>query len=384
MPPKTSLPTPPGTETSRSLSEKAKTLRESSSCSNGEPFHIEQFRVGAPAPLAYLPSRDLGLSRHHPFYVAWNSNLKQSVNNILRGKGIDMQDVLVHASHFEGPYSDDPDRDDYLVVRVQTKKLAIDDSWLVSVDAIREFLRDKDWGQVVVEMIDPSLLEDNIIDVIKAGDPIIAAWKRSIRAAVMKSIKSLKWNCVGVFRKTQSESEAEETLEAPITISVALGFEQRVGTWADAEGEIRRACDEEGYSSSNLKIEFIYAEVHPSLDRQRSPGAEYEKHYFVAGTRTPNQRTKKYGTVVLRREDYALAPGMGVSIGADRTNNESKGPTGTLGGYVELFNEAGNSQGIYALTCWHVARAAINPLASALGQGPGSVLRSKALYPQPF
>jgi hypothetical protein len=77
---------------------------------------------------------------------------------------------------------------------------------------------------------------------------------------------------------------------------------------------------------------------------------------------------KQGGTWVLGPESYASTPGIGLSLGAGRADTEHRGSAGTLGGYVELFNDAGQFQGVYSLTSWHVARGGLNSSTAACPQ----------------
>jgi hypothetical protein len=156
--------------------------------------------MSASAPFAYLPSGSLGLAFDDPFFHAWHDTLKKPIIDILKTNG--MTDInSIDTCYFERPDEDDRRYDTYLVICVTMPKPAIDKSWYVCVDKIRELLRDSNWGEVVGEFIDPRLPEDHHITGIKAWDPIIAAWNRTIRVAVLKAIEPLRWIFVGVFRK---------------------------------------------------------------------------------------------------------------------------------------------------------------------------------------
>jgi hypothetical protein len=130
-------------------------------------------------------------------------------------------------------------------------------------------------------------------------------------------------------------------------IEITLSYETKCYAWNEAESNIRAAVTREGFSCQDVAISFQYGQIWHSATPYQTRAA-----HVAAIARHAKAKS-------LPPSAYQMRAGMGVSIGAPWTDTNKNGPCGTLGGYVELINQAGCSQGVFALTCYHVIYPAI-------------------------
>ena len=158
---------------------------------------------------------------------------------------------------------------------------------------------------------------------IRSGDEFVSIWEGGLKEKVMEVVRETPdWAAVDVVRRGLSLVKATEN---PITISVTIAGPQPGAAWDVLESKIRVLCSSAG--RPDVAVDISQGQVLRWNDTE---------------TDDP-----KPGTAL--SAPYTTRPEACTSVGV------KGGPSGTLGGYVELYRPGEEKTEIAGLTCHHVA-----------------------------
>jgi hypothetical protein len=173
-----------------------------------------------------------------------------------------------------------------------------------------------------------------MIFAIQKNDAFIPIWRSGLKDRVMEALcGTLDWTAVDVIRRGLGD-EAEDN---PITIFITMAVPEADAAWESLASSISTFCRQAGRADVAVHVE------QGELSRLRA--------------------TLRQG--MLLETPYATRIPPGSSVGAPG------GPSGTLGGYLEV-NRPGEKTQVVGLTCHHVA------VAAAMVQSPVSIMVSPA------
>ena len=300
-------PTPANSPKRREGSSTGTTL------SNGEFCDItSEHRIGGPRPLLFLP-----LISEHP-----ERNLS------LGGRPFDrqlFQPIMIEKLRqysvawsfcdfvHRRPTPDQLTHEDLTLLVVSERS----QGWIPALENIREFFVSVGFDNLQVEFIEPFLYDGPTISRVPSDERLATAWAKDILPSIQQRLKYSRWLCVGLVRRGFGPDPSEH----PVTVSITISAEPVDDDWPEKVAAIYEICSK----ASHIDMEVDVG--HGSSSR-------------AAITGTPDEGE-------IESSSYDRQLGMGRSMSTE------KGAPGTFGGVVELF-KAGQSRGIYGLTCHHV------------------------------
>lgn len=153
---------------------------------------------------------------------------------------------------------------------------------------------------------------------VHADDPIIPVWKSGLEQAIMTLIRSTKtWQAVDVLRRGYFLSGSENPIEIVVTFE-DMSLENNLPLLAQ---DLKRACTEAG--RADMQVELRQGKLQRLNETLiQEPGLDL-------------------------RPPYDQHPAISTSI------SSPGGPSGTMGGYLEL-SEDGQPSRLVGLSCHHV------------------------------
>ncbi|KAL8793306.1 MAG: hypothetical protein Q9195_004083 [Heterodermia aff. obscurata] len=354
-----SYPPPPTTTSSSSQVSDAKRRRIQNSSSEGSDLAItpvsalnytaERYRLGIPA-LPLLPLQGLPLPSYSPI-TAQFMNFEPRINQILREKDIEFQRHETEVVYRTLP-GDSPSQDDATLVIYASW---IDDdkaqSWYLAAHEIKSLLISASHTRSLkVEILSWHLTKPRVVDIVEASHPLVGAWPivNSRIHEILEGFPRLNvgWKSIDALRIGYHSEDF--TLPAPVTISITVDYGLNRRDWFRAEGLIKAMVDQiNNYDLTDVQVEFERGEVDPSM---------------AFPLIKPNRDGASHDIIF---EDYPDRVSMGSSFGPDRyfkLNSNGpvlKGPTATIGGYLEIRSKGGDWKK-YAITNYHCIRLAID------------------------
>ena len=309
------LPTPP-------LSERF-SQGSSSGITMPSGTHIDTadfYRYGSPGPLMFLP---LLAIPPHSMNIAnaaktaslpW-SELKKGCVSALENNNTSFDLCeCVHRRPTPAPMSE-PD----LTIMIVSSK---DESWITSLDEIRNYIISIGFDHLQIEFIDPlinlCLITSPAIETNLARD-----WREFLCAKIISVIRPCEWLSLEICRMGLSGNKKD-----PLTVSVTLpATKDDITEWYPRRLEMIDILRETGYSQVRVDL------GHGTISRA------------TGGHSDPDDSDLDLDVLTL--DDYTLPMRMGKSISLE------DGESGTFGGILQLTARSG-AQTLYGLTCWHV------------------------------
>ncbi len=280
---------------------------------NGEFCDItSEHRIGGPRPLLFLPlisdhpERNLSLGGR-PF----DRRLFQPIMiDKLRQYNVTWSFCdFVHRR----PTPDQLTSEDLTLLIVSERS----QGWIPALENIREFYVSVGFNDLQVEFIEPFLYNGPTISRVPSDDRLEAAWSKEILPSIQQRLKHSRWLSIGLVRRGFGPDPSEH----PVTVSITISAEPVDDDWPEKVADVNNICSKASH-----------------IDMEVDVGHGSSSRAVITGT--PDE-----GEIPSSSYDRQL--GMGRSMSTE------EGPPGTFGGVVELF-KAGQSRGIYGLTCHHV------------------------------
>ncbi|KZF20715.1 hypothetical protein L228DRAFT_177867 [Xylona heveae TC161] len=305
---------------------------------NGEPYHWEPFRAGAPGPLPWLPVLNFPVERGEPIVEEFEK-VRPIIHRHLQEHRIEWSDITVLHRRPDDDINYRTKFGSDLTLLV-TAKFRFDNTWRDAINDIRETLRRNYVAELKVEFLDGKALKPQPIFPIDASDPIVPAWEQ-IRPEIHGALVKCPWTCIDVVRKGK---ETAAGFQSPITIIVTVPVDN-YNLYLDEHEKLKAVCTNHGFPEVDVQI-------------RHSPGPLWADT-AISTTASPTAATAKPELTAQGLPDgsYNKLVKMGVSMGP---SGSFEYPNGTFGGYLELLDpNSGISRGIYGLTCYHVIEPAI-------------------------
>ncbi|KZF25175.1 hypothetical protein L228DRAFT_280431 [Xylona heveae TC161] len=306
---------------------------------NGESFHWEPFRAGAPGPLPWLPVRILPIVKGDQRIINGWELVRPLIGPVLRDWKIDYRSftILRRRPYENATFQHKFESDITLVV---SAKFQFDDSWKNAISEIRAILRSNDLAEVVVEFIDPCTAPSKNFLPIMEDDPIVSVWE-GMRLDVRKALETCPWTSINVVRKEKMDVSEDKY---PVTIVVIVPVDDH-RLFVEEYEKLKAICRRYGFRDMEVQILHGPGPLWPGRTVEPILSSDAFVNRLASALEIP------------RPDTYSRRVAMGVSMGprgsADIRN-------GSFGGYVELIDpKSGKSHGIFGLTCYHVIEPAI-------------------------
>lgn len=215
--------------------------------------------------------------------------------------------------------------------------------WFLAANDVRELLvqSSAQTRNVKVELISWQLTRERRIEIVERGHPLVAAWPTiNLRIhQVINGSQALKDNWVSIDAlRIGYISEAAYPTPVTILVTVDWGLDRR--QWVTDERQIRDLLLEHGLEDVEVLFERgdLYTSAFKNYPPNRPPRGDHE---FYTG-------------------DYPQQATMGIDFGPEKDfvlpdGHVIPGPTGTIGGYVDLIHPDGNIIKL-AVTNYHCVR----------------------------
>ncbi|KAL8871280.1 MAG: hypothetical protein Q9174_002858, partial [Haloplaca sp. 1 TL-2023] len=303
----------------------------------------QDHRVGVP-PLQLLPLSSISPDDSLPAVSAVRA-VKSQIHHILRDHRVEFDEYDAELVHRVIPGDDvSPDTLTYLVI---AQWFGEEDTrrWFLAAEEIKDlFRKEDDTAHVKVEISGWQLARAKTMSIVEHGHPFIAAWPR-IRQGIQEIFKGYPkveqgWNSIDVVRIGYLSENAEPM---PVTISILVDWELDERDWRYCKMQIQFLLQENAIE--DVEVSFERGDVEAGIFPLKEP------------TRAPTASDRIFG-----KYDYKVPMGSDFGANKDSTygtqNVRQNGPTGTIGGYIELRYADGEWKK-YAVTNYHCVREAI-------------------------
>lgn len=286
-----------------------------SSSGSGEPeddgFLSKNFRVGGPYLCPY-PAVFLPVQTTYPQLESLrieHLGIYTSASQILRDHGISPETIdFNELQSIDRPL---PRPVVTLVVTAERKKL--DGSWISAARLIHQLLRDKDLGDISVEITDPRAFRRKTCSPVRPSDDIFAAWE-SVYEAILKTVDKHELTALECFRYGRNE----DTANNPPTVILSV-IQDSQTDWELVREQVVNLLDGMGFS--HVAVCIMEDQITRSVD---SKG-------------------------LLPDTGCQVTAQAGLSIGMEQRSTG----TGTLGGFLEIKLPGSDEWQKKGITCFH-------------------------------
>lgn len=255
----------------------------------------EDFHCGGPK-LVRLPGMNQHLRQTDPLQVAWEDQLKKPIMEIIKRHNIDyMSTGVLRRAHRA---NDSGTTNWHDTVLITARKHALDDSWFRACKEMVQFLREKGFMNLNVEILDRRATQRTLTFPISAADPFVAAWE-TLRLDILNVLGDKQWIILSVVRRGKEEAPKHITIAITIT-------EDSTDEWSAVRERILQLLDTRRHYSVAVEI---------------SRG----RLWYA----TPSMPTED---PVLCKRDWDVKARFGGSLGPRR----SEASASTFGGFLEV------------------------------------------------